>query len=403
MNELAETHDLTLRQVPDNPDWLRQQQVRLLFEHSTLTLCGTMFCAFALLFLLWAHVPKEHLLLWLGAAALLTLARLLVQQRYQHVASKTTDPSRWLQMFAAGIVLSGLLWGAVSVWLFPSQSMTHQLFIALILSGICAGAVTVYAPLRGGFLMFALPALIPLVARLLMDGSVEGQLTAGIVAMFVVIMNRIAQQTGQTLHNMLELQSRNAELTRALHHQATHDSLVDLINHGEFLRRLHRLVDRESAPHLDFALVFIDLDLFKRVNDSGGHAAGDALLQAVGSVLSRHTRSRDTAARVGGDEFALLLENCPPEKAMEIAEQVRAEISELDLEFDDKRFRVGASVGVTYGQTGMHSASAVLKSADAACYAAKEGGRNRVRMLPADEMFRTTGRFHICEPAAALG
>ncbi len=402
MNELVEKHGLTLRLVPDNPAWQRQQLVHLLFQHCTLTLAGTMFCAVALLLLLWPHVEQTRLLLWLGAMGMLTLARLMMQQRYQSFAPNRVDPDKWTRLFTVGVLLSGLLWGAVSIWLFPAGSMTHQVFIAVVLSGICAGAATVYAPLPNGFLMFALPALLPFTGRLLLEGSTEGQLTAGMVALFVVIMNRIARQTGRSLNNMLELQVRNAELTRALHHQATHDSLVDLINHGEFLRRLHRLVENPSPPHRDFSLVFIDLDLFKSVNDSGGHAAGDALLQAVGRILSLHSRSRDTAARVGGDEFALLLENCPPDNALQIAEQVRTDIAALVFEFDGRSYQVGASVGVTYGQTGMHSASAVLKSADAACYAAKESGRNRVRMLPADDMFKTTGRFHLSEPAGAL-
>jgi diguanylate cyclase (GGDEF)-like protein len=402
MNEIVEKHGLTMRQVPDNPAWQRQQLVHLLFKHCTLTLAGTMFCAVALLFLLWPHVEKTRLLLWLGAMGILTLARLIMQQRYQAIAPNRVEPRKWMRLFASGVLLSGLLWGAVSIWLFPSESMTHQVFIAVVLSGICAGAVTVYAPLPNGFLLFAGPALLPFFGRLMLDGTSEGQLTAGMVALFVVLMNRIARETGRSLNNMLELQVRNAELTRALHHQATHDSLVDLINHGEFLRRLHRLVENPKPPHRDFSLVFIDLDLFKSINDSGGHAAGDALLKAVGRILTLHTRSRDTAARVGGDEFALLLENCPPDNALQIAEKVRAEIAALVFDHEGRSYKIGASVGVTYGQTGLHSASAVLKSADAACYAAKESGRNRVRMLPADDMFKTTGRFHLSEPAGAL-
>jgi diguanylate cyclase (GGDEF)-like protein len=220
---------------------------------------------------------------------------------------------------------------------------------------------------------------------------------AAMAGLFLVLLNRVANQSGLALHSVLALQKRNAQLTRALHHQATHDSLVGLINHGEFLRRLNRLTSASARGHQDFSVVFIDLDLFKTVNDSGGHAAGDALLRAIAEILAAHTRSRDTAARVGGDEFALLLESCPGERALEIAEHLRRDIAALKFEFEGQSFPVAASIGVAYGQTGLHSSAAVLKAADAACYAAKEAGRNRVRLLPADDMFKTTGRFSLTQ------
>ena len=218
-------------------------------------------------------------------------------------------------------------------------------------------------------------------------------------ALFLLMLQRIAAESGRNLRSLLELQTQNARLTHALHHQATHDSLVNLVNHGEFQRRLERLVNVSSGPHRDFSVIFIDLDLFKDVNDTGGHGAGDAMLKEVADVLCMHTRSRDTAARVGGDEFALLLENCAGEKALQIAEHVRRDIASVRLDYEGKIYTLGASIGVTYGQTGLQSANGVLKAADAACYAAKESGRNRVRMLPADEMFKTTGRFNIAQLA----
>jgi diguanylate cyclase (GGDEF)-like protein len=139
------------------------------------------------------------------------------------------------------------------------------------------------------------------------------------------------------------------------------------------------------------------LDLFKDVNDSGGHAAGDALLRAIAGILRERTRAEDTAARVGGDEFALLLEGCPKERGLEIAEAIRKDIAELEVEFDSGKYRVEASIGVSYGRTSVHSATGMLKAADAACYTAKQDGRNQVRMNSANDMFQTTGRFELTQ------
>ena len=399
MDKEKDTLSLPQRDIGENPAWIRREQLRLLFNHSSIALVGTMLCAGAMVVLLWSVTPVQNLLLWLGAVGILSLARLGVHQRFRAAEAALDDPTTWEQLALGGILLSGLLWGAVSIWLYPLDSPDHQIYIAFVLAGMSAGAVTVYSPLQAGFLLFAAPALAPYLMRLLTGGTTQDQVLAGMGALFLVILQRIAAETGRNLRSLLELQTQNARLTHALHHQATHDSLVNLVNHGEFQRRLERLVNDSSGPHRDFSVIFIDLDLFKDVNDSGGHGAGDAMLKEVAEVLCLHTRSRDTAARVGGDEFALLLENCPGEKALQIAEHVRRDIASVRLDYEGKIYTLGASIGVTYGQTGLQSASGVLKAADAACYAAKESGRNRVRMLPADEMFKTTGRFNIAQLA----
>ncbi|UCG71348.1 MAG: GGDEF domain-containing protein [Chromatiales bacterium] len=389
-----DTHKLPFHEVGEDPRWIPRQQLQLLCRNTLPALGGTAACGAAAVLLLWPAAPGDGLLLWLGVVMALILARLLLQQRYTR-HPETHDPWVWRNRFAGGVFVSGATWGALSVFLFPADSLVHQLYLAFVLGGLCAGAVTAYSPLPHGFLLFALPALAPFLVRMMATGSYPEQVLALLVAVFALVMSRIAGQSGDMLHGILELQAENARLARALHHQATHDSLVDLTNHREFQRRLERLTEQREEPGPEFCLVFIDLDLFKVVNDSGGHAAGDAMLQAVARILRAHTRARDTAARIGGDEFALLLEGCPAERALEIAEHVRRDIANLQLEFEDQVFSIGASIGLTYGRAGAQSASSVLKAADAACYAAKEGGRNRVRMLPADDMFKTTGRFSL--------
>lgn len=382
-----------------DPQWISHQQLGLLYRNNLHAVGGTVVSAGILVHLLWSVVSREGLLLWLATIMVLSLSRLLSQQGYQR-RRETGDPVAWQQVFGAGVLFSGLAWGSLSFFLYPANSLIHQLYIAVVLSGLCAGAVTAYAPLKNGFLLFAVPALTPFVAKMVVTGVREEQTLGLLITLFTLLMSRIAHRSGDSLYHLLELQAENARLNRALHHQATHDSLVDLINHREFQRRLDRLTHDQREPASEFSLIFIDLDLFKVVNDTGGHAAGDAVLRKVADILRAHTRARDTAARIGGDEFALLLEGCPAERALEIAEHVRRDIANLRLEFDGRIYQIGASIGLTYGRSGLHTASSVLKAADAACYAAKEGGRNRVRLLPADDMFKTTGRFSLTSLSA---
>jgi diguanylate cyclase (GGDEF)-like protein len=176
---------------------------------------------------------------------------------------------------------------------------------------------------------------------------------------------------------------------------------VDLVNHGEFNRRLQRIASSDRRAGGEYSIIFVDLDLFKQVNDNGGHAAGDAVLQAVAAILKEVSRSGDTAARVGGDEFALLLEDCPHERAFEIAELIRLEIEHLAVPYEGHNYRVHASIGVSYGRAGVHSSDAMLKAADAACYAAKECGRNKVRMNKAGGFFATTSRFDLTHASSS--
>lgn len=158
---------------------------------------------------------------------------------------------------------------------------------------------------------------------------------------------------------------------------AGHDPLTGLANRREFEQRARSLIDR--SPHsIPAAIVFMDLDHFKPVNDEGGHAAGDAMLHAVAQAISASVRGSDLVARIGGDEFALLLEHCPPESAVEIAQAVRAAVAAIRLTRGRQTFVVGASMGVASLLQGTASVDEWIAAADAACYQAKSQGRGEV-------------------------
>jgi diguanylate cyclase (GGDEF)-like protein/PAS domain S-box-containing protein len=164
----------------------------------------------------------------------------------------------------------------------------------------------------------------------------------------------------------------------ALAWSSTHDALTELVNRPEFERRLAQMVGnrRRDAG----SALFIDLDRFKAVNDSAGHAAGDHLLIDIARLLLDQVRSSDTVARLGGDEFAVLLPACDRNGAALIAEKMRAAIEAHRLDWCGQRFGVGASFGVIQLDRSMPDVPAALAAADAACYAAKRGGRNRIQV-----------------------
>jgi diguanylate cyclase (GGDEF)-like protein/PAS domain S-box-containing protein len=169
-------------------------------------------------------------------------------------------------------------------------------------------------------------------------------------------------------------------LARQLSHQATHDALTGLVNRDEFERRLARALASASGAQDAHAVCFLDLDGFKRVNDACGHLAGDELLRQLSDLMRERMRSRDTLARVGGDEFALLLEHCRLPRARRIADGLRRAIGDYRFTFGAETYAVGASIGIVPVRVGIARPVDVLRAADAACYLAKRSGGNRIQV-----------------------
>ena len=174
-------------------------------------------------------------------------------------------------------------------------------------------------------------------------------------------------------------------LARELSHQASHDALTGVPNRREFERRLSELLGRPFEEGQTHYLCYLDLDQFKVVNDTCGHVAGDELLRQVTALLRSHLRASDVLARLGGDEFGLILQGCPRVRALELAETFREAIAEFRFAWESKVFSIGVSIGVVELDSHERDLGVVLSSADAACYAAKEGGRNRVHLYQPDD------------------
>jgi len=180
--------------------------------------------------------------------------------------------------------------------------------------------------------------------------------------------------------------SESRELNRRLSYHASHDILTGLVNRREFENRLQRALKSARARETSYALLYLDLDQFKIVNDSCGHSAGDALLGQLGALLKSKIRWRDTLARLGGDEFGVLLESCSLEEAMNSAESLRLAIGEYKFVWEERSFRLGVSIGVVPITADNEDVAALLSAADSACAAAKEAGRNRIHSFQENDI-----------------
>jgi diguanylate cyclase (GGDEF)-like protein/PAS domain S-box-containing protein len=177
-------------------------------------------------------------------------------------------------------------------------------------------------------------------------------------------------------HDVSELRG----LAREMSYQASHDALTGLVNRAEFERRLETALDSARGEGVGHVVCYLDLDRFKIVNDTGGHIAGDNLLREIGALLKQRVRDSDTVARVGGDEFAMLLAGCPLDKARQIADDVVQAVAGHQFAWQDRVFDVGVSVGLVEVGKDSGSAESVLSAADSACYIAKQQGRGRTHV-----------------------
>jgi diguanylate cyclase (GGDEF)-like protein/PAS domain S-box-containing protein len=190
----------------------------------------------------------------------------------------------------------------------------------------------------------------------------------------------IRSAVGETLGVVLVFRdvSEQRRLNHEMNYRATHDTLTGLFNRDEFERRLQLALASAHLGEAEYALMYIDLDQFKLVNDAGGHAAGDRLLKQVAGVIGRLVRKSDTFARLGGDEFGLIIEHCSIEAAQRVAQQICREVDAFRFQLGIHRLHIGASIGLVPVDKRWPTTANLLRAADSACYAAKAAGRNRV-------------------------
>ncbi len=200
------------------------------------------------------------------------------------------------------------------------------------------------------------------------------------IPIYEIRFSRISNSKGERLgaaHIARNITSR-VKVQEKLNYLAKHDPLTGIFNRREFHSRLQRCFNNAQRRESVHALLYMDLDQFKEVNDRCGHSAGDELLRQVSKLINEKIRQRDAFARIGGDEFAAILENCSSAEAHRVAENIRDAIASFAFEYEGQNFTIGVSIGLVPITCDSESAEQLIKIADSTCYAAKAAGRNRV-------------------------
>ncbi|MEN7341332.1 MAG: EAL domain-containing protein [Pseudomonadota bacterium] len=253
--------------------------------------------------------------------------------------------------------------------------------------------------LRGGrrasLLFLSVTTIAALTITLMQVSSVTEStfLTVQLYGVVVISANVVLHAAGQERNQLvdaldrerLQLEQAIEHRTSALREQAQTDELTGLANRRLFEDQLDAIFSVEPTLRDDVFLLYMDLDQFKIVNDTSGHAAGDDLLREVSRILTTHARSGDLVSRLGGDEFAILTAPCSKDQALEVAEAVRVDIAEIRFRWGAETYRIGVSIGIACVDGKVHSAEDAKQLADAACYEAKNNGRNRIEIAENDD------------------
>ena len=380
---------------------LFEQQVGHLFRQR-IDLYGAFFAAAAVtVAVLWEVSPPRWAVPWLCAVAFAHLWQIGVISRWRE-SPETRDGQRFSRYYLAALFTAGLVWGQLGLVLYP-QSFEHRAFAALVLTAVCAGIASTLAPLRWGFPLFAVPAVLPLLVRSGMQATPLDLSLALAVLLLIVALARLAYllhhrfaeserlrydheqlidelyDTNEGLMTQIEereaIDTRFQKLEEEFSYQASHDPVTGLPNRQQFEADLRETVQDGRGGH---ALCVIDLDQFKIINDTCGHLAGDELLRQLARILPSRVRQTDLIARLGGDELGVLLRHCPIERAEETADSLRQTIEAFRFNWKERQHVVTASVGVVAIDEAETDPASLLVRADAACFTAKEQGGNRV-------------------------
>ena len=285
------------------------------------------------------------------------------------------DILAWGMPYVVTLLLLSISWGVGAVYIIPLDSQLHQLVIYYFLMGISGGAIFVYSANRTIGLLTILCLLLPITCWFLIQGSLlPVGLAIGTIVFYISII-RSGKILSLKLNQSILMNHDLKEAREAAEALSLKDELSGLNNRRAFYEKGKMLVDYCQRNNEVVSVIIMDIDHFKKINDKYGHAAGDAAITQVGHILRKGMRKSDLCARIGGEEFGILLTTSLTDGAAQIAETLRQAVARTPISYNNKDFTIQASFGVAVGNVDLDT---LLKRADASLYKAKAAGRNLV-------------------------
>jgi len=363
------------RTVPDLSVLVRSDKLQLLYRQSFPAIFVSIINAVLLMAILWSVQDHRVLLSWFSFLLVTAMARLFLFGQYRKAAPHGHDVLSWEKPYFITLILSSLTWGVGSLLIMPPDSPVHQAVVLYFLIGMSGGAISVYSAHRVMTLSTIAAVLLPSTGYFLVTGEfVFVGMAVGAIIFFLSAI-RSTGVLGLSLHQNF-LMTRQLEISKEeAERLARVDELTGLYNRRAFYEYGKVLANNSQRNKDELAMVLMDIDNFKTINDSFGHAAGDAALKQIGQILLQRLRKSDVFARIGGEEFGMLLPLTSLGKAARLAEELRKVIEGTHVAYENESFTITASFGVT---SGVCDIDTLVRQADVAMYQSKESGRNTV-------------------------
>ena len=379
---------------------VKSEHIRILYAAIPSSLFTILVCSSIIAIAQWQVIDQQTIIGWFAVTNLLSVLRYYLFRRFEQQQRGRLVDSVWAQYAIVTSLASGATWGAGGFFLFAEQSPVHQVFLVFVITGICAGAITTLSSITMAARGFVILAIAPIIIKFNFIGDEFSFAMTTMSILFVVMILVSSQRLNQIIHQSLEFRYQRELAEQTIHYQAQYDDLTDLPNRRHFLSTLRQEMTRADRHHRYGAVFFVDLDRFKAVNDSLGHAVGDELLIGVAHKIGERLRQEDTVARLGGDEFVVLLPEVgrDPESAGSHASTIADEMRRLfssPFIIQGHEIHLTISVGIALFP-GNVSAEDLLKYADVAMYRAKNEGRDSVRLF-SDEMQDAVNQQRIIE------
>jgi len=367
---------------------LIQGQIAYLYKNKTLGFWSNIILASILLLSLWSHLDAQHipLLIWFGLIVTLSIVRFLMGKNFKSERQYSqVELTGWANRHVFFTTLISTIWGLAGLVFFPTD-LPHQIVLVLILFSVLLASIPTLAASRIAYYFQVLVTLLPTTVLLFLSQDQGHGIMSGAIVVMAITLILISNYIYQLLFELQETQLKLQDL-------ADTDQLTQIANRRHFDRKFKtewRRAMREKTP---ISLLLIDVDFFKKYNDTYGHQAGDNCLKQIADTLASIThRPADLASRYGGEEFSILLPVTKQADAVMLAERLRRKIEGLQIEHS--RTDIGVvtvSIGVSCcepawdftGNTPDEEQKVIfpamlLTAADNALYVSKERGRNQV-------------------------
>lgn len=362
--------------MDEKQKYIHIEKIKLLYQHSLTPILLSAVASFFLVAALWSSANQNHLLIWLAITISFACFRTALLFKFRRAKPEGDAILNWEAPYSISLLIVFLCWSIGLIWIMPTNNLSAVFILNTFSIGLAGAAISWYSPLRYLQMASISLALIPMIIMLFTLGHQE-TFWVGVAACCMYVSCMITSVLLQkTFNGNLELTYDLAQAKLEAENMAGTDSLTGLNNRRAFFDKAESLFAYCKRNHQPISALMLDVDHFKKINDSYGHAAGDIALRNLARLLNENLRQSDLSCRFGGEEFAVLLPNTTSKEAVEMANMLRKMMMTTIIALaDENALSLTASFGIS--ETG-ETVEDLLNHADKAMYAAKNNGRNHV-------------------------